>query len=909
LPELAPIQPAKMGHFQAGANASSLGPKIPALGSSNMEPFLRIGRRKFLRDSALGLGVAPFVPPASSPEKAPAKSQPAASLDSGERVMQAESPAAKVVWIIREPRAAFAEQWASRELARGLRSLGLAREPVEAVAGEGEAPPSSLTFLLSIDRSRFKHPEAYEIRLAQNGGKASEIRMTGAGAQAVLYAVFDFLERQGAFFGLDGEVYPLEPAAAWALPPVSEPWEAQPRFRVRGLVPWPDFLNCVTVYNREDWRAYLEAMVRMRFNTLGVHVYSGSNQWAESFLSFEYAGAGQLAYTDTTATNRWGYLPQRTSRYGMGAADFFAGEVFGSEATTEARDCWEAAERAQQLWREAFEYAQALGIRTGVGFEPYQIPDEIYRAAPPEARFRPAEGKALGPRLDPESVAARDILEIRLGRLLEAYPTVDYVWLWEDEAMNWASQKQDVPLSVTPFRQAYEFLQRHAPEKRLVISGWGGVVRHFAYFHKTLPEEIIFSSLNDNLGWDAVSEEYGKLEGRERWPIPWLEDDPGMWLPQFHVARFVRDMDRAEQFGCQGLLGIHWRHRIMDANAGFQSGYSWDKRLTPARFFERFAAAQARAPRAAELAGILEETDRERLILCSWTGEVKNGHSEIHAYSGDYDEAFQFWENYEPSESVKKSQAEVARRLRALVDGAASPAERERLNYLARFVELLTPYSEAWSLARQLNQKLQQAVELKKQGRKEEAAELARTEGVPLWRKMAPLVREVLLNYQEIVATRNDQGQLASMHNKLERLALYRLVASISEFSSKRPPEIDRQLEELRQPDATATPRAFVPTRPTVLRGGEQVRIRVVVPGQAKVIGVTLFTRSKETSAWQASPMKLEGRRTYRGEIQAPGAQGLLDYYVQSEVEGGGARKSLRCPPEAPIRYYTVTLL
>jgi hypothetical protein len=345
--------------------------------------------------------------------------------------------------------------------------------------------------------------------------------------------VFDFLERQGAFFGLDGEDYPPEPAAAWVLPPAGGPWQAQPRFRVRGLVPWLDSLNCVTVYNREDWRAYLEATVRMRFNTLGVHVSSGANKWAESFLSFEYAGAGHLAPTDTTATNRWGYLPQPTSRYGMGAADSFAGEVFGSEATTEARTCREAAERA----------------------------------------------------------------------------------------------------------------------------------------------------------------------------------------------------------------------------------------------------------------GILEETDRERLILCSWRREVKNGHSEIHAYSGDYDEAFQFWENYEPSESVKKSQAEVARKLRALADAAASPAEHERLNYLARFVELLTPYSEACSPARRLNQKLQQASELKRQGNKEEAAKLVWAEGVARFLRMVPLVREVLLNYQEIVTTRNDQGQLASVHNKLESFAFYRLFASISELSSKRPPK------------------------------------------------------------------------------------------------------------------------
>ena len=51
--------------------------------------------------------------------------------------------------------------------------------------------------------------------------------------------------------------------------------------------------------------------------------------------------------------------------------------------------------------------------------------------------------KTPGPRIDPESVAAKDILEARLGSLLEAYPMVDYVWLWEDEGMSWASQKAE----------------------------------------------------------------------------------------------------------------------------------------------------------------------------------------------------------------------------------------------------------------------------------------------------------------------------------------------------------------------------------------------------------------------------------------------------------------------------------
>ena len=823
--------------------------------------------------------------------------------------MQASFGSTDTVWILREPSSSFPEQLASCELARGLRNLGLAREPVQALLRGGEAPASGFVFSLAVNKEAFKHPEAYEIAHESGGSKASRVRLTGATPQAVPYAVFDFLERQGAFFGLDGEIYPLESARALNLPPIGHPWQVRPRFNVRGLVPWPDFLNCVTVYNREDWRAYLEAMVRMRFNTLGVHVYSGANQWAESFLSFEYAGAGHLAYTDTSATNRWGYLPERTSRFGMGSSDFFADEVFGSEATTKAQSCWEAEELAQQLWKEAFQYAKQLGIRAGVGLEPYQIPDEIYRAAPPEAYYVSGDAKIPGPRIDPESAAAKDILEARLGRLLEAYPTLDYVWLWEDEEMSWASQKQNVPLSVTPFKQAYDFLKRHAPEKRLVISGWGGVVRHFAYFHKALPEEIIFSSLNDNLGWDPVSAEYGKLEARERWPIPWLEDDPAMWLPQFQVSRFVRDMDLAEQYGCQGLLGIHWRHRIMDIDAGFQAGYSWNKELTPTRFFQAFASAQAREPRAGKLAKVLEDTDRDRLVLCSWTGQVKDGHSEIHEYTGDYDEAFQFWNGYDVPDSVKNSQAEVGQQLRALTDSASSPAERERLNYLTRFVEFLTPYSESWSLAFHLNQKLQKASELKKQNRADEARNLILTEGVPLWLDIAPLVREVFLDYQEIVSTRNDLGQLASMHNKYERLALYRLRASMKEFLGELPPEMERLFAEVRQPDAKANPRAFVPTRPSVLRKGEQVRISAVVPGAGQVARVALFTRAKDSDQWSPSPMSLVGRRTYASEIKWQESGPLMDYYVQAELEVDGARKALTSPLEAPARFYSVTLL
>ena len=822
--------------------------------------------------------------------------------------MQTQFAPSRTVWILVRPEAEFQEQLAARELARGLRNLGFAHQPIQPTLQHVEPRAEDFVFSLQVNSKAFQNPEAYEITQQSPVGKTPQARLSGATPQAVLYAVFDFLERQGAFFGLDGEIYPLQPQQALALPAPERPWRGQPRFSVRGLVPWPDFLNCITVFNREDLRAYLEAMLRMRFNTLGIHVYSGANQWTESFLSLEYGGVGHLAFTDTTATNRWGYLPERTSRYGMGAADFYDGEVFGSDATTKARNCWEAQELAQQLWSEAFRYAKVLGIRTGIGFEPYQIPDEIFRATPPEARYEQKDSKTPGPRLDPESVAARDILEARLGRLLEAYPTVDYVWLWEDESMNWASQKAGVPLSVTPFRQAHDFLRRHAPDKRLVISGWGGVVRNFTSFHRALPEDIIFSSLSDNLGWDPVSEEFAKLEGRERWPIPWLEDDPAMWLPQFHVHRFVRDMDRAEQFGCQGLLGIHWRHRITDANAGFQSRYSWEKELQPAEFYGAYSRALIRQPAADKLAQILDDTDRERRLLSSFTGEIKDGHHQIHEYSGDYNEAFQFWNGYEPPEEVKRSQAKVARQLRALTD-SLSGAERESLNYITRHVEFLVPYAESWSQAFHLHQILQKAAELKKQGKVEEARKVVLTDGVPLWLKLAPLVREALLAFQEIVSTRNDLGTLASMHNKFERLALIRLRASMKEFLGELPQETEQLFENVRRPDRNTPLRIFIPTRPTMLEGEERVRIFAVAPGGEGLARVTLHARAADSSEWQVRPMRLVGRRTFTIDLEASRSAGVLfDYYVEAEFHAPGGRVLATAPREAPERFYAATL-
>lgn len=780
--------------------------------------------------------------------------------------------------------ASFKQRLAELELLRGLRKLGY-------LANFG--PGSANDIKLGLEIERGGSAETYRIMRSAKGA-----RLIGASEQALLYAVFEFLERQGAFFGIDGESYPIDRSPGLALPPENQPWISSPRFAVRGLLPWPDFLNCITVFNEEDFRAYFEAMLRMRFNTFGMHVYTTEKQWAESYLSFEFGGVGHVSYLDTTATRRWSYLPQRTSTYGMGASQFYDSEVFGSDSTRLASDTWEAADRARTLLRNAYSYAARLGIRTGIGFEPYRIPDEIFRALPPEVKI---DKPVAGIRFDIESVTARKLLEARLAQLLEAYPQVDYVWLWEDEEMNWESRKKGIPLSITPFMQAHDFLRRHAPNKRLVVSGWGGVARHFEDFHKRLPGDIIFSCLSDSLGWEPVHEVFGKLESRERWPIPWLEDDPGMWLTQLHVNRFNKDLNRAADFGCQGFMGIHWRHRIVDINAGFQARASWKDAPKPDDYYRAYAHSQAGGDRAVKLAETLADADRNQKLLSTYAGAGTDGHVRIEAYSGDYSEAFEYWNKHEPSAAIVESQKQVAGALRTIASGAVSANERERVEYIARHIEFQVPYAEAWSLAHKLHGVLKQAGELKKAGNADAARDKVRDEGVPLWLQLAPQVRMAMLHFQRIVATRNDLGTLASKQNKFVRLALYRLRLSMQEYLGELPAEVERMFGETVRADVAAPARVFLPTRPTILGKGEKVTVNIVVIGGPEPSGVVLLARTRNSKTWDAVPAKLAGRRTYIATLGPfPPEAELVDYYVTAG--------RLTAPADAPTYMYTVTV-
>jgi hypothetical protein len=181
-------------------------------------------------------------------------------------------------------------------------------------------------------------------------------------------------------------------------------------------------------------------------------------------------------------------------------------------------------------------------------------------------------------------------------------------------------------------------------------------------------------------------------------------------------------------------------------------------------------------------------------------------------------------------------------------------------------------------------------------------------DGVPLWLTMAPLVRQTMVEFENIVSTRNDQGQLASMQNKFVRIALERLRLSIKEFLGELPAEMVQAYAAATTDKSACAPRIFVPTRPSMLAAGDSARIFIVVPGEATVEEVHLHVRLNGIGDLVRKFANLAGRRVYEAQLGPfpPGTE-TVEYCVSATILGES--EPLAAPLEAPKRVYRLSVI
>jgi hypothetical protein len=501
--------------------------------------------------------------------------------------------------IICPKNASFQEEFAAKEVRRYVyvctgQLLSIQREdalPAKVKKAIAVGTKES-SLIRSLDKSLAEKvstlkPEAFLLRTVTSGGK-TVVAIIGSDGPGVLYGSYRFAERMGVAFGLDGDVVP-DVRVPFALPALDE--TSTPLFRLRGIQPFHDFPEGPDWWNTDDYLAIIGQLPKLGMNFFGLHTYPEGAPNAEPTVwigregEWNRGGNVQRAYPasyQNTVRGNWGYRPKKTSDFSFGAGMLFDRDDYGSDVMrglTPAPDTdplsVEVFNRAGTMLRTAFTTAHALGVKTCVGTEtfltiPKMVKDRLTR-----------EGK------NPEDTATvKALYKGIFRRIADTYP-LDYYWFWTPEGWTW-EDAGDVQIrrTMTDLSLAIQAAKEARTPFQLATCGWVlGPPRDRGLFDRELPENVAVSCINREVGKAPVDPGFARIEGRSLWAIPWMEDDPSLLAPQLWAGRTRKDAADALSYGCDGLLGIHWRTRILSSNfmalarAGWNQ-HPWNKETT-----------------------------------------------------------------------------------------------------------------------------------------------------------------------------------------------------------------------------------------------------------------------------------------------------------------------------------------
>jgi len=409
-------------------------------------------------------------------------------------------------------------------------------------------------------------------------GKKPLLLLTGGDDTGTLYAAYRLAEHLGVRFYMEGDVIP-DQRISLKLPPLDE--KAAPLFALRGIQPFHDFPEGPDWWNRDDYFAILSQLPKLRMNFFGLHTYPEGGPNAEPTVWIgppsEIGEGGKVKFSypssyQNTLRGNWGYASKKTSDFVFGAAELFERDDFGAEVMwghipnpTTPAGCNEVFNRTAVLLRDSFEHAHRLGVRTCVGTEtPLTVPKAV------RDRLK-AQGK------DPKDLAVmQELYEGIFRRIAQAYP-LDYYWFWTPEGWTWSGTKPEhIAATTNDIFAAIAAHKKVQPPFALATCGWVlGPQQDRAMFDKVLPKEVAVSCINREVGRTPVDKGFAEVTGRGKWAIPWLEDDPALTSPQLWVGRMRRDAADARRYGCDGLMGIHWRTRVLGPAVSALAQAAW----------------------------------------------------------------------------------------------------------------------------------------------------------------------------------------------------------------------------------------------------------------------------------------------------------------------------------------------
>ena len=454
----------------------------------------------------------------------------------------------------------------------------------------------------------------YLVRADKIDGKSC-IVVAAKDDEGVANGIYALLSQMGYGFTLGTQFTPQK--LNYKIKPVA----ASPKLHIRGFLPWYNFFNSPTVWDEPDHRAFADDAIALGANFIGFHNYNMEPLCGYIGDDNKPVKAARLL---STKSPTWGTHPLKADDFGFGTNKIFADEYFGAK-TTLIKDSNEAILKEQDLVAKMLAYADNRGIIACIGFE---VGEHVQTPIPTDARDM-------------------EIFVKRLRHTIEKYPNAKYLWLWLPEAAglagvstgieagtpknaifaleNYAKQELETykligdtnpaiawhhfydkgergklsrtmrAVSLEQYAKvALKILAQYENPPKLVMSGWGGDTYlaadlYYDGLNKTLPQEVVFSALEHITPRPKVSDVYGTFGKRERWPIPWLENDGDQWQPQPWVKTFEGTMRDLFAKNCTGVLAIHWRTRCVGEAFQYLCDAAWKGDLSLDDFFADYS--------------------------------------------------------------------------------------------------------------------------------------------------------------------------------------------------------------------------------------------------------------------------------------------------------------------------------
>jgi len=752
--------------------------------------------------------------------------------------------------------------------------------------------------------------EEYYLK-SYNSGDTEKLVVSGGSDQAVLYAAYEFAEQLGVRFYLHGDVIP-DGKIIFKIPDLDI--RQKPLFAVRGIQPFHDFPEGPDWWNTNDYRAVIAQLPKLKMNFFGLHTYpyrakfDGGGPKAEPLVwigkegEFNADGTVNKAYpVQHFATNdsTWGYLPVKTSEFSSGASQIFETDIYGTDYMKNV-SAWPHSEaenlkifnESGKLFNEAFSQAKALGVKVCIGTEtPLIIPKDVRK------RHNITEET---------DAQIKELYRGIFNRIQKTYP-IDYYWLWTPENWTWqGTTDADAAKTEKDIKLAYEVLNEMGKPFQLATCGWVlGPQKDRTQFDKVLPKDMPFSCINRGVGYTPVEKGFKSITDRPKWSIPWMEDDPDLIGTQLWVGRLRKDALDSYRYGCNGLIGIHWRTRELSPNVSALAKAAWtanqwenlpessDRDLPTKDFYTDWVKSEF---------GFNNESLVKLLVWLDSQGtEQKEG------YKGDSQLNATDWIGGPGGIMINKSLDDLKERIdrykfipqmEAILPTVPGKGNHERYEYWLNCLK----FNKSLLETAYLYKKLQLAVEeIKKEKNPKDQLRMAGQEALPWRLELAKKWQETTDLLLARVSTTGEMGILANleMHNG----HLNQVLTSQDKFIA----EMGITLPDAAFPSKqyTGKTRVIVPTDESILAKGKDFYLRVrVLSSQADVTG-KLKWKKLGYGDYKEIAMKKMDRNVF--EVTIPSSEITDDFEYSIEVSAG--RDIVTFPVTSPEINRTVVLI